>query len=61
MVRDTVKRVAEMGVGVVLVEQNVPMVLAVADRVYMMQKGAMTFTGRAEECTDEVLLQHLGV
>ena len=61
MVRDTVKRIAEMGVGVILVEQNVRMVLAVADRVYMMQKGTMTFAGRAEECTDEVLLQHLGV
>jgi branched-chain amino acid transport system ATP-binding protein len=61
MVRDTVKRIAEIGVGVILVEQNVRMVLAVADRVYMMQKGTMTFAGRAEECTDEVLLQHLGV
>jgi branched-chain amino acid transport system ATP-binding protein len=61
MVRDTVKRVAEMGVGVVLVEQNVRTVLHVADRVYIMQKGQVTFTGGARDCTDEVLLQHLGV
>jgi len=61
MVRDTVKRIADMGVGVVLVEQNVRMVLDVADRVYIMQKGAVTFTGQAPDCTDEVLLQHLGV
>jgi branched-chain amino acid transport system ATP-binding protein len=61
MVRDTVRRIADKGVGVILVEQNVPMVLDVADRVYIMQKGAVTFTGRAADCTAEVLLQHLGV
>jgi urea ABC transporter ATP-binding protein UrtE len=61
MVRDTVKRIADMGVGVVLVEQNVKMVLDVVDRVYIMQKGAVTFSGSARDCTDDVLLQHLGV
>jgi branched-chain amino acid transport system ATP-binding protein len=61
MVRDTVKRIANTGVSVVLVEQSVRTVLEVADRVYIMQKGTVTFTGRAQDCTDEVLLQHLGV
>jgi branched-chain amino acid transport system ATP-binding protein len=61
MVRDTVKRIAAKGVGVVLVEQNVRMVLDVADRVYIMQKGAVTFSGPARECTEAILLQHLGV
>src|SRR5262249_15170742 len=61
MVRDTVQRIAEMGVGVVLVEQNVRTVLHVAHRVYIMQKGQVTFTGRAADCTDKVLLEHLGV
>ena len=61
MVRDTVKRIAGMGVGVVLVEQNVRMVLDIAHRVYIMQKGQVTFAGRAQDCTGEVLLQHLGV
>jgi len=61
MVRETVRRIADTGVGVVLVEQNVRMVLDVVDRVYIMQKGRVTFTGRVQDCTDEVLLQHLGV
>jgi branched-chain amino acid transport system ATP-binding protein len=61
MVCDTAKRICDMGVSVVLVEQNVKMALGVAHRVYIMQKGAVTFTGRAQDCTDEVLLQHLGV
>ena len=61
MVRDTVRRVADTGVSVVLVEQNVRMVLDAVDRVYIMQKGRVTFDGRPHACTDEVLLQHLGV
>jgi branched-chain amino acid transport system ATP-binding protein len=61
MVRDTVRRIARMGVGVVLVEQNVPLVLQVAHRVYIMQKGRVTFAGQPQECTDAVLLEHLGV
>ena len=61
MVGETAQRICAMGVSVLLVEQNVKMVLGVAQRVYVLQKGAVTFAGRAEECTDEVLLQHLGV
>jgi branched-chain amino acid transport system ATP-binding protein len=61
LVRDTVKRICDMGVGVVLVEQNVRMVLDIAHRVYFMQRGRVTFAGQAQECTQEVLLQHLGV
>ena len=61
MVRDTAKRICEMGVSVVLVEQNVKMALGVVHRVYILQKGAVTFAGRAQDCTAEVLLQHLGV
>ncbi len=61
LVGETVKRIADMGVSVVLVEQNVKMALGVADRVYVLQKGVVTFSGRARDCTDDVLLQHLGV
>jgi len=61
MVSETAQRICAMGVSVLLVEQNVKMVLGVAQRVYVLQKGAVTFAGRAQECTDEVLLQHLGV
>jgi len=61
LVCDTVRRICDMGVSVLLVEQNVKMALGVAHRVYIMQKGTVTFAGRAQDCTDEVLLQHLGV
>jgi branched-chain amino acid transport system ATP-binding protein len=39
MVRDTTKRICDMGVSVVLVEQTVKMALHVAHRVYILQKG----------------------
>ncbi len=61
LVRDTVKRICDTGVSVILVEQNVKMALAIAHRVYIMQKGVVSYTGQVQECTDEVLLQHLGV
>ena len=61
LVRDTIRRIAEKGVSVLLVEQNVKMVLGVVRRVYIMEKGRMTFTGQAKDCTDAVLLEHLGV
>jgi branched-chain amino acid transport system ATP-binding protein len=61
MVGETVRRISAMGVSVLLVEQNVKIALGVAHRVYILQKGAVTFAGRALECTREVLLQHLGV
>jgi ABC-type branched-subunit amino acid transport system ATPase component len=61
LVRDTIRRIAEKGVSVLLVEQNVKMVLGVAQRVYIMEKGRVTFTGQAKDCTDAVLLEHLGV
>jgi branched-chain amino acid transport system ATP-binding protein len=61
MVCDTVRRIADSGVSVLLVEQNVKMALRIAHRVYIMQKGTVTFSAGARDCTDEVLLQHLGV
>ncbi len=61
MVRDTAKRICDMGVSVILVEQNVKMALRVAHRVYILQKGAVTYEGQAQDCTEDVLLQHLGV
>jgi branched-chain amino acid transport system ATP-binding protein len=61
MVRDTAKRICDMGVSVILVEQNVKLALHVVHRVYILQKGLVTYEGRAQDCTEEVLLQHLGV
>jgi branched-chain amino acid transport system ATP-binding protein len=39
----------ERGVGVLLVEQQVRQALAVADRVYVMQRGQVVLSGRSED------------
>jgi branched-chain amino acid transport system ATP-binding protein len=45
-----IRRVAlERGVGVLLVEQHTPMALRVADRAYVMRRGAVMYEGTAEE------------
>ncbi|MGH7334433.1 MAG: ABC transporter ATP-binding protein [Candidatus Rokuibacteriota bacterium] len=51
------------GTSLVLVEQNVPMALALADRVYILDQGAIVYAGpTAEFAADErVALRYLGV
>jgi ABC-type branched-subunit amino acid transport system ATPase component/branched-subunit amino acid ABC-type transport system permease component len=44
-----VREAADGGLGVVLVEQHVRQALAVADRVYVLQRGRVVLTGSAEE------------
>ncbi len=41
------------GVTIVLVEQNVPHALALADRAYVMETGTITLSGRAEDLRND--------
>jgi branched-chain amino acid transport system ATP-binding protein len=51
------------GVAILLVEQNVPLTLAVSDRVYIMEKGAVRHEAPAAalRADDAVIHQYLGV
>lgn len=44
----------ERGVGVLLVEQHVRQALAIADRVYVMQRGRIVLSGRTDEVSDQI-------
>jgi branched-chain amino acid transport system ATP-binding protein len=49
----TVRRVADEGHGVLLVEQNAQMALEVADRVYVVDQGVIVHSGDAEQLRND--------
>ncbi len=58
MLREQIGRLREEGLSVILAEQNVDFVLALSDRVYILEKGEIKFSGAAAEVRDnEALLK----
>jgi len=53
----TVTRLKSEGLGVLLVEQNVHAALAVADRVVVLDHGAVAYQGAAAEMRDDAVLR----
>lgn len=47
------KRIREQGVTVLLVEQNVPHALALADRAYVLETGRVTLAGKCSELASD--------
>src|SRR4051812_43089609 len=45
----TIRRVADSGVGVLLIEQFATVALGLANRVYVMERGRIQFSGQASE------------
>jgi branched-chain amino acid transport system ATP-binding protein len=62
-IREIIEILHKEGVAILLVEQNVPLTLAVSDRVYIMEKGAVRHqaTAAALRTDDAVIHQYLGV
>jgi len=62
-IREIIEILHKDGVAILLVEQNVPLTLAVSDRVYIMEKGAVRHqaTAAALRANDAVIHQYLGV
>ena len=63
LVEETVRRLKQEGVTILLVEQNLSTALAVADRVYVMEKGEVRLTAEPERlrASPEMLQRYLGV
>ncbi len=53
----------ESGFSILLVEQNLPMALGIADQVYIISKSIIVYQSTAEELRDneQVKAKHLGV
>jgi branched-chain amino acid transport system ATP-binding protein len=62
-VADLVRELNEEGITVLLVEQNVAVASALADRVYILDKGNIVYEGTPEEldADEDVRDRHLGV
>lgn len=60
---EIIKELKEQGISMLLVEQNLPFVLKLADRVYVMSKGVIVHESGPKELEEnaEVKLRHLGV
>jgi len=58
-----IKQLKESGFSILLVEQNLPMALGVADYVYVISKGIIVYESTPEELKDneEVKTKYLGV
>jgi branched-chain amino acid transport system ATP-binding protein len=55
---ETIKAIAGRGVGVLLIEQFTTLALSLANRVYVMERGDMAFSGRAEELREHPEILH---
>ena len=59
--RDVLKGVAESGVTMVLVEQNIAFGLSLVDTAHLMQTGTVVHSAPVGELDDQTLARHLGI
>jgi branched-chain amino acid transport system ATP-binding protein len=59
----TMGRLKEAGLSILLVEQNIPLALALADRIYVMNKGRIVFEGQPAELQEDeqTMNRYLGI
>jgi len=62
-IRNEIKAANKKGISILLVEQNFRTALAVCTRVYIMEKGVISYEGTAQELRDnpEIAHRYLGV
>ena len=60
---DTLHKVRESGLSILIVEQNIRAAFALAQRHYVLSKGAVCYSGSTQdlERNETVLRDHLGV
>jgi branched-chain amino acid transport system ATP-binding protein len=56
--REQIVRLKREGLTILLAEQNVAFSLALAERVYVLEKGSIRFSGPAERLRDDERLRH---
>jgi branched-chain amino acid transport system ATP-binding protein len=56
--REQIARLKDEGLTILLAEQNTEFSLALADRVYVLEKGSIRFSGPASRLREDVALRH---
>lgn len=54
-----IKEINRQGKTILLVEQNIPQIADLADRVYVLEEGRITFQGSAEEADSDERLREI--
>jgi len=55
----TIKQINEQGKTVLLVEQNIPQIAELADRIYVMEEGQISFEGNKDEALSNENLKEI--
>jgi branched-chain amino acid transport system ATP-binding protein len=55
----TIKQISEQGKTVLLVEQNIPQIAKLADRIYVMEEGQISFEGDKDEALSNEHLKEI--
>ncbi len=55
----TIKQINEQGKTVLLVEQNIPQIAEIADRIYVMEEGQISFVGSKDEALGNEALKEI--
>jgi branched-chain amino acid transport system ATP-binding protein len=55
----TIKHINEQGKTVLLVEQNIPQIAKLADRIYVMEEGQISFEGDKDEALNNENLKEI--
>ena len=55
-VMQVVRRMREEGLSVMLIEQNAPLSLSIADRAFVLDDGKVVYAGRASELANDAEL-----
>lgn len=56
---NTIKTINEEGMTILLVEQNIPQIAQLADKIYLLEEGLVTFEGTAEEALGDDHLKEI--
>ena len=56
---NTIKTINEEGMTILLVEQNIPQIAQLADKIYLLEEGLVTFEGTAEEALGDEHLKEI--